>query len=434
MICTNQTYYKTNTDELITCALTSQYRNDFERSIPASATIALTVLNVLFAIEAALLNLLIIIAIMSTPKLQTPTFILLCNLALTDFLISVVIGPFEIMYLVTRALQQYDMFCMSWKILVAFSYTLCPASLYTITCISYDRYLSLLLRVKYKSVVTKKKSVYVVICIWVWSILGASFIGILGKGPFLILVCCVTFLCLAVIWDCYFMSFNAIKERQLEIKSSASLAAKEYNSNITSHDVMKSRENVNAVNNSQYCESEILPGIVPKEAENVKSVAQKPNHSPPKVRYLKINKDFASIVEKIESNDESKEINTCKSSRDNLGEHVACTSQHHIVKETTRTSSVRNSSSRNQTLPMIDVEKFRKTLHTILIIVFVLFLCFLPYLVVSTLVTLKYINIGVAWDVAGIIVYMNSSVSPIILCTRIANVRKACLRILRKMC
>ncbi|KAK3754930.1 hypothetical protein QZH41_007032 [Actinostola sp. cb2023] len=229
----NQSHSNNDTEAFFTCVLTSQYINDFERSIPTSATIALGVLNAVFTIEAALLNLLIIIAIMSTPKLQTPTFIMLCNLALTDFIIGAVIGPIEIMYLATRALQKHTMFCTSWKILVVLSYTLCPASLYTITCISYDRYLSLLMRVKYKTVVTKRKTCNTLVILWVCSALGGALIAILGKGPFLILVCCVAFLCLAIIADCYLLSFAAIKERQQEIKSTTTVMNKEPRKNKT---------------------------------------------------------------------------------------------------------------------------------------------------------------------------------------------------------
>jgi hypothetical protein len=159
-------------------------------------------------------------AIISTPKLQTPTFILLCNLALTDFAIGFVIGSTEVVYLITRAVGQYGHFCNTWKVIVVLSYFLCPASLYTITSISYDRYLSLLMNVKYKTVVTRKKAYIAVVLLWVWSALGTTLMGLLGKVPFLILACCITFFCLVVIIDCYLLCFAAIKRHQKLIKSS----------------------------------------------------------------------------------------------------------------------------------------------------------------------------------------------------------------------
>ena len=53
------------------------------------------------------------------------------------------------------------------------SYTLCSVSLFTLTAISVDRLLALLLGLRYRQVVTLRRTFITVIALWILSIVGA---------------------------------------------------------------------------------------------------------------------------------------------------------------------------------------------------------------------------------------------------------------------
>jgi hypothetical protein len=58
--------------------------------------IALAVINAALAIPTILSNVLVIVAIYLTPALQSPSYILLSSLALTDFIVGLLVEPIQV--------------------------------------------------------------------------------------------------------------------------------------------------------------------------------------------------------------------------------------------------------------------------------------------------------------------------------------------------
>ncbi|XP_068714933.1 melanocyte-stimulating hormone receptor-like [Montipora foliosa] len=136
--------------------------------------IFISALNAFLSISAFLGNTLILIALRKESSLHTPSKVLLGNLATTDLCVGLISEPLYVTLLVTK-LQEHWNICLYLLDPVFVTTTiLCGASLLTVTAISVDRLLALLLRLKYRQVVTLKRINLVVITCWVVSIVSSS--------------------------------------------------------------------------------------------------------------------------------------------------------------------------------------------------------------------------------------------------------------------
>ena len=96
------------------------------------------------------------------------------NLAISDFLTGIVVEPVRVTYWISAVKQQwticrYLLVASQSLILILFS-----VSLLTMTAISIDRLLFLLLGIRYRQIVTLKRAVLLVVAFWVMSLAGAS--------------------------------------------------------------------------------------------------------------------------------------------------------------------------------------------------------------------------------------------------------------------
>ena len=125
------------------------------------------VLNVVLMITASLGNGLIIVAILRSQNLQTPSYLLITSLAFTDLLVGLVYHPLQIASNTYNLQGDVQGVCGMAKVYVFFSTYLAFASLLMVTCISIDRYLALTLRHRYNIIVTKKRVRSVIIFVWI---------------------------------------------------------------------------------------------------------------------------------------------------------------------------------------------------------------------------------------------------------------------------
>ena len=143
-----------------------------------SYTIVLLVMNALLSIIASLGNTLILFALQKESALHPPSKLLFRCLALTDLLIGCISQPLYILYLVSLLTKHQD-----WRGDLCFysatfnnitTNTLCLVSLLTSTAISIDRLLALNLGLRYRQVVTFKRTSLVLLFLWVVSIGSVS--------------------------------------------------------------------------------------------------------------------------------------------------------------------------------------------------------------------------------------------------------------------
>lgn len=126
-------------------------------------------LNVPFAFTTTISNIFILTAIWKTPALHTATNILVFGLALSDLGVGLISQPLGI-FLSTSLIGME-----AAPIFQMFSGSLSAISLLTITAISAERYLALKLHLRHQELVTVRRIVYVLVLIWVCSIVAASF-------------------------------------------------------------------------------------------------------------------------------------------------------------------------------------------------------------------------------------------------------------------
>ena len=132
--------------------------------------IFISAFNVLLAICSSLGNILILIALHKETTLHAPSKLFLRSLAITDLLVGVISEPLTITYWMSAVRKrQDDCYNALFTSFIA-SYLLCGMSLLTLTAISVDRLLALILGLRYRQVVTVKKACACVIMFWIVSI------------------------------------------------------------------------------------------------------------------------------------------------------------------------------------------------------------------------------------------------------------------------
>ena len=130
----------------------------------------LSVANTIFSITAFLGNALILVALHRETTLNKPSKLLLRGLATTDLCVGIIAEPVNVASWISLANGRLDIcFYTEWASFVI-GYILCSVSLVTLTAISVDRLLALLLGLRYQQIVTVKKTYATIVFVWVFYI------------------------------------------------------------------------------------------------------------------------------------------------------------------------------------------------------------------------------------------------------------------------
>ena len=164
-------------------------------AIGTQQSIFLSTLNILISITAFLGNALIIVALQKVSSLHSSSKLLFRYLAYTDLCVGLILQPLYITYLLSAESSKYCYYFEPITYMVAAVF--CGVSLSTLTAISVDRLLALLLGLRYRHVVTLRRVQVVVVLFWVFH--GATAmtylysdiltVAIVGTG---LLLCLVT--------------------------------------------------------------------------------------------------------------------------------------------------------------------------------------------------------------------------------------------------
>ena len=133
----------------------------------------ISVLNSFLSIMAFFVNALILIALRKESSLHPPSKFLLRNLATTDLGVGLVSQPLYAA-LSSTVVNEHSNVCHIVAVAVTITTnTLCAVSLLTLTAISVDRLLALLLGLRYRQVVTLRRAYGTVIAFWAVSTVSA---------------------------------------------------------------------------------------------------------------------------------------------------------------------------------------------------------------------------------------------------------------------
>ena len=136
--------------------------------------IFLSALNIFLSITAFLGNTLILVALHKETSLHPPSKLLYRNLAITDLCVGIIAEPLAVAYY-TSVLNERKNICYFAHSAGNFSgYTLCSVSLFTAAAISVDRLLALLMGLRYRQLVTLRRTCIIAFGFWIMSIVSSS--------------------------------------------------------------------------------------------------------------------------------------------------------------------------------------------------------------------------------------------------------------------
>ena len=178
----------------------------------------LSVSNAFMSVTAFLGNALILIALHKESSLHPPSKLLLRCLAKTDLCVGLILEPLTVIYWMSIANERWNRVCPVLSVAIRVtSYILFGVSVSTLTVISVDRLLALLLRLRYRQIVTLKRTYVNVIAIWV---VCTVFSAMQFWNPMITLWCGIigTSLCLVISSFSYTKIFLTLRHHQNQVQ------------------------------------------------------------------------------------------------------------------------------------------------------------------------------------------------------------------------
>ena len=136
-------------------------------------SLSFAALNILLSITAFAGNSLILIALHKESSLHPPSKLFYRCLATTDLLVGLISQPLAVSCWIFSAHEHWIPCRYTSTATFIVSHVLCGVSLLTMTAISVDRLLALLLGLRYRHIVTLKRTYIVVVTFWVLSSVAA---------------------------------------------------------------------------------------------------------------------------------------------------------------------------------------------------------------------------------------------------------------------
>ncbi|XP_078342194.1 melanocortin receptor 5-like [Oculina patagonica] len=177
--------------------------------------VVFSTLNSALAMTAFLGNVLIIVALQKTSSLHPPSKLLLGCLASTDLCVGLIAQPLHVAFLTSpdHIERCYHLNILFNSISVIFG----GVSLFTLTAISVDRLLALLLGLRYRQVVTLRQIQVFVIVFWLSSLAIAT-IFFLNFHITISIICILMLLCVIISSICYTKIYHTLRHRQVQVK------------------------------------------------------------------------------------------------------------------------------------------------------------------------------------------------------------------------
>ncbi|XP_067024696.1 histamine H2 receptor-like [Acropora muricata] len=182
-------------------------------------TIANCVVNLALAFVAITGNALVLYGVWKTPSLRSPSILLLCGLASTDFSVGVIAQPIFIarsfVGLFSRSVNLKLIFI---KIYTMIALCLCGVSLALMTGISIDRLIAIHKPLQYPNIVTSSRVTRIIVAIWIVSILAASS-EFWEERVLFASLCSYILICLSISIICHATMYKIMRRHRLEIHS-----------------------------------------------------------------------------------------------------------------------------------------------------------------------------------------------------------------------
>ena len=179
---------------------------------PETIIIINCVLNAPLMLISILGNALVLAAIIRTPSIRsTPHMIMLCSLAVSDFLVGFIAQPLSIAQQLTKD------YTVDYVVTLTSS-SLCAVSLMTITAITVDRFLALHYHMRYATLVTESRVKYTLIIIWLINFL-VSGIDFWDPRVHAFTVGVLILICLIICTFSFIRIYRIVRRHQIQIQA-----------------------------------------------------------------------------------------------------------------------------------------------------------------------------------------------------------------------
>ena len=175
-------------------------------------------INIFLSITATLGNCIILVALHKESSLHPPSKLLYRCLATTDLLVGLVTQPLYATYWISVVHEHWSLCRYARDASYISSYALCGVSLLTMTAISVDRLLAMLLGLRYREIVTLKRKHIILAIVWVVCVIA----GLFTHLSYRISLWCsfiITPSCLVISIASYAKIFRALSHHQAQIQN-----------------------------------------------------------------------------------------------------------------------------------------------------------------------------------------------------------------------
>ena len=138
-------------------------------------SISFSAINILLSITSTLGNSLILAALHKESSLHPPSKLLYRCLATADLLVGLVTQPAAATYWMSLVHEHWSLCRYTRDVGYITGFALCGVSLFTMTAISVDRLLAMLLGLRYKEIVTLRRTYIILAIVWVVCLIAGLF-------------------------------------------------------------------------------------------------------------------------------------------------------------------------------------------------------------------------------------------------------------------
>ena len=197
--------------------MTSNFEANYSSNTEANSksgfetvVIANCILNAPLMLLSIIGNALVLVAILKTPSIRSPSVIFLCSLAVSDLLVGLVVQPAYIAEQIVRTVSALQ------EAVTAMGFAGCGVSLWTMTAITVDRFLALHYHLQYPNLMTTSRAIYTIVTIWCIITLFSFSVLWSPRIYYFLGAFCIT-ICLLVCLVCFIKIYRIVLRHQLQI-------------------------------------------------------------------------------------------------------------------------------------------------------------------------------------------------------------------------
>jgi len=180
-------------------------------SNPDTLSVINCALNAPLMLVSVIGNTLVLAAIWRTSALRSPSIILVCSLAASDFSVGLVVQPLYISSTITGNPFLFQATFMTGACATG-------VSLLIMTAISVDRFLALHYHMRYPILMTTQRAMYTSATLWFISFL-LSFLTFWKMSAYYFVTTVAIAICLVVSTVCYIRIYRIVRQHQLQIQA-----------------------------------------------------------------------------------------------------------------------------------------------------------------------------------------------------------------------